>query len=96
MIQYKSDGRYKYHNQGFHYIVDFRWGSLADRHLFVQLVKVFSEMYGPVKQKIMNENSYPVWKMNPDWRFENTKSAKRKRIYLKDESVLTVALLKVS
>jgi hypothetical protein len=95
MKQYKSDGRYKYHNQGFHYIVDFRWGSHEDSLLFTKLLKVFGEMYGPVKEKTLNENSYPVWKLNPDWRFEQVRSARRKRIYLKEESGLSMALLRV-
>lgn len=95
MKQYKSDGRYKYHNQGFHYIVDFRWTSLEDQQLFRKLLKVFEELYGPVKEKIVREDSYPVWKLNPDWRFEQVRSAKRRRIYLKEESVLSMALLRI-
>lgn len=95
MKQYKSDGRYKYHNQGFHYIVDFRWTNTDDQQLFRKLLKIFEELYGPVKEKVIREDSYPVWKLNPDWRFEQVRSAKRRRIYLKEESVLSMALLRV-
>ena len=95
MIQYKSDGRYKFHSQGFQHIVEFRWTGFDDRQLFAKLLKVFEEMYGPVKEKVLNENSYPVWRMNPDWRFEQNRGAKRRRIYLKEESALTLALLRV-
>lgn len=95
MKQFKSDGRYKYYAQGFQHIVEFRWASLDDRQVFAKLLKVFEEMYGPVKEKVLKENSYPVWKLNSDWRFEQNRSAKRRRIYLKEESALTLALLRV-
>ena len=96
MKQFKSDGRYKYYNNGFHYIVEFRWHNLEDRQLFAQLLQVFKDWYGPEKEKIQREGyNYPIWQFNPDWRSEQNRSAKRRRIYLKEASVLSLALLKI-
>lgn len=96
MIQYKSDGRYKYYSSGLHYIVEFRWASLEERQLFTRLAKVFADLYGPEKEKVQREGySYPVWQFNQEWRSEQNRNAKRRRIYLKDESVLSLALLRI-
>ena len=96
MKQFKSDGRYKYHNQGFQYIVEFRWANCDDQELFIKLRLVFTDMYGKEKEKIYDHN--PVlgrWVMNEHWRLEVNRSAKRRRIYLKDDSALSLALLRV-
>lgn len=102
MKQYKSDGRYKYYNLGLHYIVEFRWAGLEDKQLFAKLRKVFEEMYGPDKEKVLYHKTtngedyyFPQWKYNTEWRFEQNRSAKRRRIYLKEESVLSLALLRI-
>lgn len=99
MKQYKSDGRYKYYSLGLHYIVEFRWAALEDRQLFSRLLRIFEELYGPDKEKIFqNEDGtqcFPYWKYNTDWRFEQNRSAKRRRIYLKEESALSLALLRI-
>lgn len=96
MIQFKSDGRYKYHNRGLHYIVEFRWNSRDERLQFSELVKFFKELYGPEREQVLNSaGTYMIWKNNPDWQYEQNMKAKRRRIYLKEESVLSLALLKV-
>lgn len=95
MIQFKSDGRYKFHNRGLHYIVEFRWAHQEDRQLFAKLIKIFEEMYGTHRERVLNDaGTYHIWKVNPDWQCEQNKSAKRRRIYLREESVLSLALLK--
>ena len=96
MKQFKSDRRYKYYNQGFQYIVEFRWANRDDQELFTKLQMVFADMYGKEKEKIYDVN--PVlgrWIMNEHWRLEVNRSAKRRRIYLKDDSALSLALLRV-
>lgn len=95
MKQFKSDGRFKFHDKGLCYIVEFGWANLSDRALFSRLIAFFKEMYGPEKEKKYRENGYAYWTMNENWRCEQNRSARRRRIYLKDESVLTIALLKV-
>ena len=98
MKQYKSDARYKLYSQGFHYIVEFRWHNQEDRVLFSNLITVFKEMYGPDKEKVLYDeagNFVPHWKINDTWRCEQNRSAKRRRIYLKEESILSLALLRI-
>jgi hypothetical protein len=96
MKQFKSDGRYKYYGSGLHYIVEFRWANAEDKLLFVKLHKVFAELYGPEKEKVQREGySYPVWQLNQEWRSEQNRNARRRRIYLKEESVLSLALLRI-
>lgn len=97
MKQFKSDGRYKYNSAGLQYIVDFRWGSASDMDMFNKLRHIFEEMYGPVKQKIVDDpNKFPYWKLNENWQYERNRNAKRKRIYLREESALSLALLRIS
>jgi hypothetical protein len=95
MKQFKSDGRYKYHDKGFHYIVEFRWSHYDDRQLYIKLLNAFTEIYGPEKDKFISEHGYTLWKWNQDWRCEQNRGAKRRRIYLREESVLSLALLRV-
>jgi hypothetical protein len=96
MKLFKSDGRYNFHSQGYHYIAEFRWANTEERVLFAKLLDAFKELYGPDKEKVRREGySYDIWQYNPEWRYEQKKSVKRRRIYLKDESSLTLAMLKV-
>jgi hypothetical protein len=98
VIQFKSDGRFKYYDKGLHYIVQFQWSSHADRQLFAKLIKYFDEQYGPHKEKLKYTDTgayFPNWRYNQNWRCEQNANAKRRRIYLKDESMLSMALLKV-
>lgn len=97
MKHIKSNGRYKYYNLGFHHIVDFAWVSRTDRELFAKLASVFKDMYGPDKVKTYeNDNAWGRWVWNEHWRLEQNANAKRRRIYLKEESGLILALLKVN
>jgi hypothetical protein len=96
MKSFKSDGRYKYHDKGLGYIVQFMWSNLEDRNMFVKMIAALKELYGPEKDKYTSEAGYTFWKMNEHWRCEQNRSAKRRRIYLKDESALTYILLQVS
>jgi hypothetical protein len=96
MKQFKSDGRYKYYTQGFHYIVEFRWATLEDKQLFLKLKSEFTLMYGLEKERSDSAGyGYFVWKFNEYWRSEQNRNAKRRRIYLKEESALSLALLRI-
>ncbi len=96
MKLFKSDGRYKYHNQGLHYIVEFRWANRDDREQFAKLVRYFKELYGAEREKVFDVNpNLGRWVTNKEWRSEQNMKSKRRRIYLKDESVLTLALLSI-
>lgn len=92
MRAFKSDGRYNLHSQGFHHIVQFRWHSASETKLFNALTSELTETYGPLRSFDQEKR---VYHWNSTWRYEANRSAKRRRIYLKDESVLTLALLKI-
>jgi hypothetical protein len=96
MRQFKSDGRYKYHSLGFHYIVEFGWVNREDRVLFVDLMHQFEDMYGKHIHQEINADGWPVKTFNEHYRLEQSNKARRRRIYLREESALTLALLRIS
>lgn len=89
---FKSDGRYKLYDRGFRNIIEFSWNGIEDRRLYRALLKEFDTMYGPYRHLDIEKNTQ-VW--NKQWRFEANAKAKRRRIYLKEESGLSMALLKI-
>jgi hypothetical protein len=96
MKLFKSDGRYKFHNLGLHYIVEFRWQNQDDRVQYSKLLKYFKDVYGPDKEKVYDINpGLGRWVANTNWRCEQNLAAKRRRIYLREESALTLALLSI-
>lgn len=88
----KSDHRYKLYGKGFHCILHFTWHGISERKLYSDLVNQFSAMFGPTRYADI-ENGLQVW--NDNWRYEANAKAKRRRIYLKDEHSLSIALLKM-
>lgn len=92
MRVFKSDGRFKLHSRGFHYIVEFRWHARDDKKLYNDLFNEFTDMYGPTRYVDKEKGSW-IW--NDNWRFEANAKAKRRRIYLKEETSLSMAFLKV-
>lgn len=94
MRSFKSDGRYKYNNMGYTYIVQFGWANLQDKSLWSKLVKAFEEMHGPHIERYHDANGWPRSKKNEHYVLEQNRSQRRRRIYLKDEADLTIALLK--
>ena len=96
MNLFKSDGRYKWHSLGFHYIVEFRWADRSDREQYSRLIKYFKEIYGPDREKVYDINpGLGRWVRNTNWLCEQNIQAKRRRIYLREESALTLALLSI-
>lgn len=95
MRTFKSDGRYKYYSQGLGHIVEFRWADTEDRRLFLKLRVALIELYGDDNERVTGNNGYSYWKGNEYWRSEQNRSAKRRRIYLKDETALSLILLRV-
>lgn len=96
MKVYKSDGRYKFHSQGYEYIAQFGWANSADKKLWLELVKIFEENYGPHIERYIDVNGWPRTKRNDNYVLEQNKSARRRRIYVKHEADFTIALLKVN
>jgi hypothetical protein len=96
MRYFESNHRYKLHKEGFHYIAEFAWRNQKDRDLFFKLKRNFEEQYGPYRDKeFLVNNALATWKYNEHWRAEQNVSAKRIRIYLREESALSMALLKI-
>jgi len=94
MKHFKSDGRYLYHDKGFHYIMQFAWSDVKDIELFQKLTARFKEIYGPEKENVPDQKWVTGrWQYNEFWRYERNMFAKRRRIYLKEESAVTLALL---
>lgn len=87
------------HNQGFHYIAEFNTKRQADRELYVRLCDVMKEMYGPVWSDVpvqAHGMMFPKRTANDNWRVDYRESLKQRRIYLKDETAYTYAMLKLS
>lgn len=95
---FESNYRYNMHSAGFHYIVEFNTRKAKDRDMFYQLGKAFTELYGEEKQVLPAEpgEKFSKWKINENWRTEYRSSLKRRRIYLKEASAYTMAMLRLS
>lgn len=97
---FKSNHRYNMYNQGFHYIAEFNTKKQADRELYSRLCEHMKEMYGPVKTEITVVKAqglvFPKFTLNDNWRVDYREALKRRRIYLKDETAYTFAMLKLS
>ena len=92
MRQFKSDGRYLHYNRGLHYIVEFLW--FNERKLYLSLVKSFAQLYGPQYTEVLNTKyNYFSREMNTEYRVERNIKQKRCRIYMRDEGMLSMALL---
>ena len=96
MKLYKSDARYKYHKEGFHYIAEFRT-CFDERIKYGALRKVLEEKYGPLRKCVYISDSQDYrHELNPVWRCDFTSSqVKHRRIFVKDESIITFAMLMI-
>ena len=94
MKYFKSDGRYVNHDKGFHFVIAFAWSDRKDIELFNKILSRLKEIYGPEKENVPDEKWVTGrWKYNDFWRYERNMFAKRRRIYLKEESAVTLVLL---
>lgn len=92
---FKSNHRYKLYNQGFHYIVEFATKHSVDGENYRKIFHALQEMYGPVRVDVDNGTTWPDYKLNDNWRTGYAEKQKRRRIYLKDPQVYTMALLRM-
>lgn len=97
MLFFKSDGRYNYYNKGYRYIAEFKWSSQAEREQFRQICEVLEKMYGPHKQRVYRSAEDFVGRLefNEHWYSEVKRTVKRRRIYFREETSLSMALLKM-
>lgn len=95
---FESNYRYNMHSLGFHYIVEFNTRTRKDRDMYFELVKAFINLYGEEKESLPPEPGamFSKWKINENWRTEYRASLKRRRIYLKEASAYTMAMLRLS
>lgn len=94
MIVFKSDGRYKNYNRGFHHIIEFRWNNRDDTAMWIKMREQFEELYGPASSSEI-VNGYLVRELNKHYTLDQNKAAKRRRIYVKEEADVTLALLRI-
>lgn len=90
----ESNHRYKLYNSGVHYIVEFSLRGAKDAKLFSELVTALNEMYGDEKELVQIPGGAHHWKYNENWRKELNTYAKRKRIYLRNGTDMTMLMLK--
>lgn len=96
---FKSNHRYNMYNQGFHHIAEFNTKRQADRDLYRGLCDVLKEMYGPISTEVTVQAhgmTFPRYIPNDNWRVDYREKLKRRRIYFKDETAYTYAMLKLS
>jgi hypothetical protein len=76
-------------------MVQFRWANAEDKKLFDQLREVLVDLRGPIYSMEPNSMGILVRRVNSFWRFEVVRAYKKRRIYLRNESDLTMAMLMI-
>lgn len=89
----KSNGNYKLFYRGFHWIIQCH-DSDKDAGNFYKLVNACKEMYGPESEWLPKPEPFGMYKHNDDWRYDINKKLKRRRLYLKNETDVTLLMLK--
>ena len=88
----KSDGRYNFHREGFTTILEFNMRIRPQRDQFFQLQSAVRELYGEPR---FIHPATGRWKMNENYRTQLMSDRKNRRIYLRNESEVTLLMLKV-
>lgn len=88
----KSNGNYKLYYSGFHWIIECHEND-KDAKEFYKLVRACEEMYGE-ESSWVNKDRLGYYTYNNNWRYDINKKLKRRRIYLKNESDVTLLMLK--
>ena len=90
----KSNRTFKLYNSGFHWIIqcDDDEDSPAE---FYKLVRACEANYGKETEWVTGEElTWGNYVWNTNWRFDVNKRLKRRRIYLKNETDVTLLMLK--
>ena len=88
----KSDGRYNYHSLGFTTIMEFRIKAISERMNYIAVEKALVKLYGPRNVEVGNNKFKP----NENYRTQLMSDRKRRRVYLKNESDVSMLLLLTS
>jgi len=93
MKLFKTNGRYKLHNEGFHYIAEFNV-NFHDKQVFGALRRFLLDKYG--SSMILSKHDRAFGSViNDVWRWEII-GKKSRRIYVKNENIITFAMLMIS
>ena len=88
----KSDARYKFFNQGFKVILEFRIKVRQERDHYFKVYETVESIYGNFRTLNPETSKYEI---NPNFRVNTMSDNKRRRIYLRDEAEVSLILLKI-
>lgn len=91
----KSNRNYKLYNSGFHWIIECD-DNVNSPVKFYEIVKACEQMYGPEREwkRQRDDKAWTIMVYNHNWRYDINKKLKRRRIYLKNETDITLLMLK--
>ena len=88
----KTDGRYNFHRQGFHTILEFNMKIRQQRDNFYQVQKAAERVYGELRTLDLEKNR---WITNEHYRLSLNSDRKHRRIHLRDEHQVTMLMLQI-
>jgi hypothetical protein len=88
----KTDGRYNFHRQGFHTIVEFNTKIRHQRNHYFEFAKVVERMYGEAN---WYDDELKRRKYNENYRYSWNSDRKHRRIHLRDEQTVTLIALQI-
>jgi hypothetical protein len=83
----KTDGRYNFHKQGFHTILEFNMKVRHQRDNFFQVKAAVERVFGEVRKIHPTKN---CWVPNENYRVSLNSDRKHRRIHLRDEQQVTL------
>jgi len=96
MRVFKSDHRYKHYRAGYHYIAEFARAGRTDHPLFVAMVTELRALHGHNIVTFADKDGWPNKRLNEHYIIEQRQGHSHKRIYVKNESDLSLILLKLN
>jgi hypothetical protein len=88
----KSDGRHNFYDKGFRVIFEFRTRVQRDQNEWGKYIELLDTLYGPPRY---NFSGTQIHHHNENYRLQRMSDLKRRRIYLKDESIASYLLLMI-
>ena len=88
----KTDGRYNFHRQGFHAIVEFNVKVRAQRDEYHQFSKAIQRVFG---EAYTMDHTTMRRTYNENYRLSIKSDRKHRRIHLRDEQTATLIMLQM-
>ena len=88
----KTDGRYNFHRQGFHVILEFNMKIRPQREHYYKVAKAVERAFGEARTLEVSNNR---WKVNENYRLSWNSDKRNRRIHLCDEHTVTLIMLQV-